>query len=360
MTTLPIRYDDPRYAALARMAEGKYGLPSGLLDAIRTLGERSNANQVSPAGARTPYQVIPATRQGIMRNYGIDPWSSAEAATEGAAALLAENMKRAGNVKDAVAMYHGGLNRRNWGPRTQNYVARVSEGLEMPQTPTPRTYERYYSNAPDPLAPLPDPNLAPEPPTQPVPIPGDPGMSASAPAASKVASKKRGGILGALESVFMPDPDTLWAAALRGGVWDAKSNREQYRQQAQANDINTQMAQAKLKNLLTKGEYQIAGNNVVHFPADGGEPVLISPPATQGEKERLIDAWRREADPQVKDLMERLLLGGNSDPALQSKERAAGIRAGATVQSARIRSAATGSKKSSTAAKPPAGFILDE
>lgn len=343
---LPVRFDDPLYATLARAAEGRHGLPSGLLDAIRLLGERSNANQVSSSGARTPYQFIPATRQGIKRNYGIDPWNSAEDATEGAAALLEENLRRSnGRVEDAVSMYHGGLNRRNWGPRTRAYTERVSGGLMGPSKyPMP-----YYG--PDPLAPLDQPTAMPERPTQPVPVPGDPGPSASAPAAAALPSKKRGGILGALESVFMPDPDSLWAGALRDGVFNAKESQAVYRASAAKQAADTAMTQAKLKNLLTKGEYQIAGNNVIHFPPDGGDPVVITPPATPSEHERLIEAWRRETNPEVKELMQRLLLGANADPVLRSKEDIARTRAGATTRAAQIR--ANAPSKSSVKGLPP-------
>lgn len=340
---MPIRYDDPLYAELARAAEARRNLPSGLLDAIRLLGERSNANQVSEAGARTPYQVVPSTRRGIIRNYGIDPWKDAESVTEGAAALMAENIKRAGNVPDAIAMYHGGLDRNNWGPRTRAYKERVSGGLMGPSR-----YPAPYYGGVDPLAPLPGPASIPERPTQPVPVPGDPGPSASAPTTAPIQSRKRGGILGALESVFMPDPDSRWAGALRDGLWNAKESQANYRASAAKQTADTAMAQAKLKNLLTKGEYQIAGNNVIHYPPDGGPPQVITPPATPGEKERLIDAWRTETDPKVKDLMERMLLGANADDVLAAKrgasESAARIRAGATTGAARIRAANSGSK----------------
>jgi hypothetical protein len=356
-----VNYTDPRYSDLARIAEAAHHLPTGLLDAIRMLGERSNANQVSPANARSVYQFIPSTRRGVLKNYGVDAYSGPEGATEAAATLLEENLKRSGgNVPDAVSMYHGGLKRSNWGPVTRAYTDRVVGGLNMPG-PSRFPYDPY-SQGPDPLAPLPGNNqLAPERPTQPTPVPGDAGPSVSAPSASPIASHKRGGLLGsigrALGSVFMPDPDSLYAAALRGGVWDAKANQRAYKTKEMADVTEQAMNEAKLKNYLTKGEYQVVGNNVFHIPPNG-QPEIITPPATPSEHERLIDAWRREADPQVKDLMERLLLGGNSDVALHSKERQAATRAGATVQSATIR--ANAPSKSATSTKPPAGFILDQ
>lgn len=332
----PRRFTDPLYAELARAAEAKYALPQGILDAIRTQGERSNADQVSSAGARSAYQFIPATRQGMMRNYGIDPWKDAPSATEGAAALMAENHRRSGDWNQAVSMYHGGTDKHNWGPRTQAYGQRVGDFNKEDQMGQSMYPAPYYGVDP----------LAPEPPKQPVPIPGDPGPSTSVPSASPVAAHKRGGILGALASVFMPEPDSLWAGALRGGIWDAKTNQAEYKRKAASQNIDTQMAQAKLKNLLTKGEYQIAGNNVIHFPVDGGTPEVISPPATPGEHERLIDAWRNEADPKVKDLMERMLLKGDAPQVIIAKgenaDRTARIHAGATTGAATIRANSSG------------------
>lgn len=99
-----------------------------LLAAVRKRGERSNANQVSSAGARTVYQIIPQTRDGIVRNYGFDPWSSPESAAMGAAAVLREGFQRTGNWNGAVRQYIGGLEPANYGPVTNSYVSRVMGG----------------------------------------------------------------------------------------------------------------------------------------------------------------------------------------------------------------------------------------
>jgi hypothetical protein len=49
-------FTDPDYLLIEESVEQKLKLPAGILAAIRTRGERSNADQVSPAGARTVYQ----------------------------------------------------------------------------------------------------------------------------------------------------------------------------------------------------------------------------------------------------------------------------------------------------------------
>lgn len=122
----PNSYKDPYWTDLATATEAKLGLPTGLLAGIVTKGERSNADQVSEAGARTVFQIIPSTRKAAIDKYGIDPYLSPENAAEVAGLLLKESLDRnKGNQAAAVAEYHGGTDRANWGPRTRAYVQRV-------------------------------------------------------------------------------------------------------------------------------------------------------------------------------------------------------------------------------------------
>lgn len=122
----PNSYKDPYWTDLAAATEAKLGLPDGLLAAIVTKGERSNHDQVSEAGARTVFQITPQTRKAAIDKYGIDPYISPENAAEVAGLLLKDSLKRnKGDVRAAVAEYHGGTDRSNWGPRTRAYVARV-------------------------------------------------------------------------------------------------------------------------------------------------------------------------------------------------------------------------------------------
>src|SRR5690606_33583014 len=71
-------YNDPVYDQAEMQAAKELGLGEDYLQAvrsIRTQGERSNNGQVSSAGAQTPYQFIPSTREGMIKNYGVDPWA---------------------------------------------------------------------------------------------------------------------------------------------------------------------------------------------------------------------------------------------------------------------------------------------
>ena len=124
---VPKSYRDPFWSGLASVAEQEVGLPDGLLRSILTKGERSNADQVSSAGARTPFQVIPETRKALIKKYGVDAYESPESAAKAAALVLKEGLDRnKGDVRQAVGEYIGGVNRKNWGPVTMAYIDRVS------------------------------------------------------------------------------------------------------------------------------------------------------------------------------------------------------------------------------------------
>lgn len=139
MADKPNSYKDPYWTDLATQTGAKLGLPDGLLAAIVTKGERSNADQVSEAGAKTPFQIIPATRKAAIDKFGIDPYLSPENAAEVAGLLLKDSLTRnKGDAAAAVAEYHGGTDRANWGPRTRSYVARVmGDQQQVQQTGLP-------------------------------------------------------------------------------------------------------------------------------------------------------------------------------------------------------------------------------
>lgn len=131
MADLPKSFDDPAYDAADTSAAATAGIDPILLRAIRTKGERSNADQVSSKGATTPYQFIPATRKAILDKYGIDVTLNPQNASLGAAYLLKEGMDRnGGDASQAVAEYHGGLDRAQHGPINRAYVARVMTGAQ--------------------------------------------------------------------------------------------------------------------------------------------------------------------------------------------------------------------------------------
>ena len=133
-------YTDPRYQDLADKYGKKYGLPDGWLGAILTKGERSNADQVSEAGAKTVFQVIPGTRDLVLKKYGIDAYLSDENAAE-AAALVGRDAFRWASQRTqeptetrrlAAGYYHAGGDTANWGKRTNATVDGLGLDLCLP------------------------------------------------------------------------------------------------------------------------------------------------------------------------------------------------------------------------------------
>lgn len=136
----PHSYLDPAYDRLEQAVTKKLGLPEGLLGAIRTKGEKSDADEVSSAGARTVFQIIPATRRAALKKWGLDPYLSAENAVEVAGRLLKDSLDRnGGDAAEAVAEYHAGTDRRARGPVNRAYVARVTGQTAPAATPAQRS-----------------------------------------------------------------------------------------------------------------------------------------------------------------------------------------------------------------------------
>ena len=139
---IPTAYNDPFWTGLAASTEKKLGIPDGLLVSILVNGEKTNADRVSSAGAKSPFQIIPATREGAIKKWGIDPDLSPENAAEVAGLVLNDSLKRnQGDVEQAVGEYHGGLDRKQWGSVNAAYRQRVMAGLQSSQ-PEQSTYAR--------------------------------------------------------------------------------------------------------------------------------------------------------------------------------------------------------------------------
>ncbi|SIO50477.1 Transglycosylase SLT domain-containing protein [Burkholderia sp. GAS332] len=192
-------YLDPAYDRYEVDAAQKAGIDPALLRAIRTRGERSNADQVSSAGARSVYQIIPQTRDGIIRNHGFDPYASPQNAALGAAMILKEGLQRNhGDVQAAVGEYHGGIDRRNWGPVNAAYRARVAG--RAPDGQMPSVYGQTPTAAGAPAGDIGDDALAAygisaATPSQKMPRIADPGSFASmSPAIESSTPRIAGGV----------------------------------------------------------------------------------------------------------------------------------------------------------------------
>ena len=103
---------------------------AGLLNAVAKNESNYNPNAVSPAGARGLMQIMPAT----ARELGVNPMVP-EQAIDGAARLLASNLRQFKSVDLAVAAYNAGagaVSRYGGIPpysETRTYVQRVLNTL---------------------------------------------------------------------------------------------------------------------------------------------------------------------------------------------------------------------------------------
>lgn len=109
-----------QYTPLFEEAGRKYNVDPDLLRAVAHQESRFNPKAVSPQGAEGLMQIMPPTAKALK----VNPRNEAEA-IDGAARLLSEALDRNGNVEDAVAEYHGGPNRKIWGPKTRRYREEV-------------------------------------------------------------------------------------------------------------------------------------------------------------------------------------------------------------------------------------------
>lgn len=222
----PLSYKDPFWSNLAGIQERKYKLPKGLLKSIILNGERTPNDVVSPAGARTVFQITPATRNAVMKKYGIDAYASPQDAAAAAAVLLRESLDRnGGDVTKAVREYHGGTNPKNWGPINDAYVARVLGGSQ-----DTGSQKNYKFSVPKPY----QPEI-----TQPPKISTYDQVQAqfhqdTAPAISKVYDAYKSGKMSASDAkqfeedvssgaIVLPDGATLKNGKSTGAIWIPQS-----------------------------------------------------------------------------------------------------------------------------------------
>lgn len=129
-----LRYDAPELNERAAAVEQQYGIPPGLLNAIKNQGERSNSNQVSPAGARGVMQFMPEN----LRKYGVADATDPVQMIDAAGRYLRDTMRQyGGNIDAVIADYNGGprqarevlAGRQPKAKETRDYLARVRREL---------------------------------------------------------------------------------------------------------------------------------------------------------------------------------------------------------------------------------------
>lgn len=118
------------YAGLFQAAAAKHGISPTLLAAVAKVESGYNPKAVSQAGARGLMQIMPSTAAGL----GIDPLDPAQA-IDGAARILAGNLKSFDSLPLALAAYNAGsgaVRKYNGIPpyaETQAYVPKVQAAM---------------------------------------------------------------------------------------------------------------------------------------------------------------------------------------------------------------------------------------
>jgi cell wall-associated NlpC family hydrolase len=114
------------YRSLFQQAGTRYGVSPDLLAAVAQTESAFNPRAVSSAGARGLMQIMPAT----ARTLGVDPNNPAQA-VDGAARLLAQNLRSFGSTTLALAAYNAGpgaVTRYHGVPpyaETRSYITKV-------------------------------------------------------------------------------------------------------------------------------------------------------------------------------------------------------------------------------------------
>src|SRR6185295_7432757 len=144
---------------------------------------------------------------------------------EGVAKLLNENLNRYGSPEQAVLAYHGGTDQANWGPKTQDYLRKVSANYGAPQVARASAvpddeFEAAFGARPAPTGSTPAPVAVDEfeaafgPRPTAVPIAAAPATPAQAP----VQPPAEPGVLAAIGSVipdYLKSPEAYGAQSIR-------------------------------------------------------------------------------------------------------------------------------------------------
>lgn len=121
--TAPTKYD-----AEFQKAAKATGVPMDLLKRVANIESKFNPNAKSEAGAIGLMQIIPSNFKSLGITDPRDPSQN----IMGGAKLLKEYLGKAGSVREALMMYHGGYDRSGWGPRTMAYPGLVLGDANFP------------------------------------------------------------------------------------------------------------------------------------------------------------------------------------------------------------------------------------
>lgn len=119
--------------------------------------------------------------------------------------------------------------------------------------------------------------------------------------------KRKGGVLGALESIFAPEPGSFMHSAYNNTVWNAKAGQQKWKD-AQVKDA---LERQRQERELEMGKIQLTPRgDVIRIKPDGsGVDELYRPTPQPGEMERLIEQWRATTNPDERQLLAQAIRG---------------------------------------------------
>lgn len=136
-----------QWDSLIQQAGQKYNVDPQLIAALVQVESSGNPKAYnSSTGATGLGQQIPATAKAL----GVDPTDPAQS-IEGVAKLLDENLRRYGSPEQAILAYHGGTDEANWGPKTQDYLRKITNQYGAPamaSTPQAASFESRFGPRP--------------------------------------------------------------------------------------------------------------------------------------------------------------------------------------------------------------------
>lgn len=132
---------DTDFDSLFQDAGTQYGVDPALLKLQAQAESSLNPKAIGPQTKYGRAKGLVQLTDYTARSLGVtDPYDPKQA-IPAQARLMAENLQRYGNTNDALAAYHGGTDKSQWGPKTQAYVQKISDAYQgakpkMPDLPS--------------------------------------------------------------------------------------------------------------------------------------------------------------------------------------------------------------------------------
>lgn len=169
--------------------------------------------------------------------------------------------------------------------------------------------------------------------------------------------RRTGGLMGALEGIFAPEPGSFMHSAYNNTIYNAKAGQQQFRQEQMKRAIEQQMLERQMKY----GETKITPRgDAIRIKPDGDVEELYRPSPQPQEMERLYGMWANATDPLEKAMLAQMLRGYNFSPFYMRNKADEEIRVKEAVPGYNplARRPAAGSSSTPQPSLPP-GFIPD-